>query len=99
MPSFPSVANYDAVGMIARAMQSTKGNTSDMTVVARTIRTSEQETIRGKLRYNVNGFLIQPFWHLTVAPGPGGKPTIKGGAKVLDRPDSFTEKCPADKRT
>jgi branched-chain amino acid transport system substrate-binding protein len=99
MPSFPSAANYDAVGMIARAMQSTNGNTRDMTAVARAIRTSEQNTIRGKLRFNVNGFLIQPYWQLTVVAGPGGKPTIKGGAKVLERADSFTDKCPADQRT
>jgi len=98
MPSFPSVANYDAVGMIARAMEATKGDLSDMTAVARAIRKSAPETVRGTLKFNVNGFLIQPYWKLTVAAGPDGKPVIKGGAKVFERADSFTDKCPADKR-
>jgi branched-chain amino acid transport system substrate-binding protein len=98
MPSFPSVANYDAVGMIARAMQAAKGNTSDMAAVARTIRTTDQETIRGKLRFNVNGFLIQPYWEVKVVAGPGRKPTLKGGSIVFERADSFTDKCPAAKR-
>jgi branched-chain amino acid transport system substrate-binding protein len=98
MPSFPSAANYDAVGMIARAMEATKGNLSDMRVVARTIRKSEQETVRGKLKFNVNGFLIQPYWQVSVVAGPAGKPMIKGGAVVFERPDSFTDKCPPEKR-
>jgi branched-chain amino acid transport system substrate-binding protein len=98
MPSFPSVANYDAVGMIARAMEATKGNLSDMTAVAKAIRTSKPETVRGTLKFNVNGYLIQPYWQTTVAAGPDGKPMIKGGAQVFERADSFTDKCPADKR-
>jgi branched-chain amino acid transport system substrate-binding protein len=98
MPSFPSAANYDAVGMIARAMEATRGNTADSAAIARVIRKSEHDTVRGKLRFNVNGFLIQPYWQLAVAAGPGGKPVIKGGPKVFERADSFTDKCPADKR-
>jgi len=98
MPSFPSVGNYDAVGMIARAMEATKGDLSDMTAVTRAIRKSEPDTVRGKLKFNVNGYLIQPYWQLSVVAGPGGKPMIKGGAQVFERADSFTEKCPADKR-
>ncbi|MFO0990236.1 MAG: ABC transporter substrate-binding protein [Alphaproteobacteria bacterium] len=99
MPSFPSAANYDAVGMIARAMQATKGNTGDMAAVARQMRTTAQETIRGNLRFNVNGFFIQPYWETKVVAGPDGKPTIKGGSVIFERADSFTDKCPADKRT
>ncbi len=84
--------------MIARGIEAVKGNTGDMAAVARVVRTTEQDTIRGKLRFNVNGFLIQPYWEVKVAAGPGGKPTLKGGSVVFERADSFTDKCPAAKR-
>lgn len=97
MPSFTSAATYDAVDMLAKAMQATKG-TGDSAAIARSIRTATHDTVRGTLKHNVNGFLLQPYWRMDIVAGPGGKPFIKGGAKVLERSDSFAEKCPADKR-
>ena len=53
---------------------------------------------RGMIKFNVNGMLIQPYWRLSVVKGPDGKPMIRGGEKLMERPDSHWENCPADQR-
>jgi len=54
---------------------------------------------RGMIKFNVNGFPIQPYWRLQIVAGSDGKPMIRGGEKVSERKDVHWEKCPADKRT
>ncbi|MFO0989695.1 MAG: hypothetical protein U1F37_20465 [Alphaproteobacteria bacterium] len=54
--------------------------------------------MRGDLKYNVNGFPIQPYWKIEIAAGPDGKPVKRGREMVFERKDSFWEKCPADRR-
>lgn len=97
-PSYFAVSAYDAPEIIARGLQKIGGKTDDMFALAKAIRTNTIESPRGTLKFNVNGMVIQPYWRLNVIKGTDGKPTIKGGEIVWDKPDSSWEKCPADKR-
>jgi len=98
MPSYFAVQSYDAPELIAKAMKATGGKTGDMAAVARAIRKGTMDSPRGTIKYNVNGMVIQPYWRLNVVKGADGKPVIKGGEKIMERPDSYWEKCPANMR-
>ncbi len=97
-PPFYAMQGYDAAHALARAVQTLGAKIDEPGAIARTIRTQGLQSIRGDLKYNVNGFLIQPYWKLEVVAGPDGKPTERGIDKVMERPDSFWEKCPASGR-
>ncbi len=98
MPAAYAAANYDAVGLIARTMKELGGKTDDMLAVSRTMRRGGLASVRGDLKYNVNGFLIQPYYRREVVKGADGKPMIRGADLVFQRADSYGDKCPADKR-
>ena len=98
LPSHLAAAAYDAPGLIAAGMKAAGGKTGDMAAVARAIRKSTFESPRGTLRYNVNGFLIQPYWRVEVMKGADGKPAIKAVERLGERTDPHWKKCPADKR-
>ncbi len=97
-PSFIAVHSYDAPELLAKALRAANGKVDDMRALARLMRTSTLESPRGTLRYNFNGFLIEPFWRVTVERGTDGKPFLKAGEKIMERPDSYGRDCPPDKR-
>jgi branched-chain amino acid transport system substrate-binding protein len=97
-PSFIAVHSYDAPELLANGLRSAGGKTDDMRGLARLMRKSTMESPRGSLRYHFNGFLIEPFWRLTVERGADGKPFLKAGEKIMERPDSYGQDCPPDKR-
>jgi branched-chain amino acid transport system substrate-binding protein len=97
-PSFIAVHSYDAPALLAKALQSAGGKIDDMRALARLMRKSTMDSPRGTLRYHFNGFLIEPFWRLTVERGKDGKPFLKAGEKIMERPDSYGQDCPPDKR-
>jgi branched-chain amino acid transport system substrate-binding protein len=98
LPSHLAAAAYDAPGLIAAGMKAVGGKTDDMAAVARAIRKGRVDSPRGTLRYNVNGFLIQPYWRVQVLKGADGKPAIKAIENLGERTDPHWQKCPADKR-
>ncbi|MCW5772371.1 MAG: ABC transporter substrate-binding protein [Rhodospirillaceae bacterium] len=98
MPSYFAVAAYDAPGIIARGVAATGGKLGDMNAVTRAIRKGTFTSPRGTLKFNVNGMPIQPYWRLTVVKGADGKPTIRGGETVWDKPDAYGDRCPANMR-
>jgi branched-chain amino acid transport system substrate-binding protein len=97
-PSYFAVQSYDAPELIVKGVKAVNGKLDDMAAVARAIRKGKMESPRGTIPYNHNGMVIQPYWRLTVVKGSDGKPMIKGGEKLMERPDSYGSKCPADKR-
>jgi branched-chain amino acid transport system substrate-binding protein len=97
-PSYFAVQSYDSAGAIARGMQAVGGKTDDMAAVAKAIRSGTLDSPRGTLKYNVNGFVIQPYWKLEVVKAADGKPRVRGVEKIFERPDSYFEKCPAANR-
>ena len=90
--------SYDAAAVIDRGVRETGGKLDDMAAVARAIRKGTVDSPRGTLKFNVNGMLIQSYWRLTVVKGPEGRPIIRGGEQILERPDSHWEQCPSNMR-
>jgi hypothetical protein len=70
----------------------------DPAAIARTIRKNGLASVRGDVKHNFYGFLIQPYWKLKVVVGADVEAIERGRDKVFERPDSFAEKCPAEKR-
>jgi len=99
LPSMFAAQGYDGARAIADAMRKLGGKTDDPPAIARSIRKSGLASVRGDLKYNVNGFPIQPYWKIEVVKGPDGKPLKRGTEMVFVRPDSLWEKCPVDKRS
>ncbi len=97
-PSHFAMTSYDTVGVIANGVKAVNGKLGDMKMVARAIRQGTFHSVRGDLKFNVNGFPIQPFWKLEVVKGPDGKPLIVGRSKIVQRRDSYYQKCPAKRR-
>jgi branched-chain amino acid transport system substrate-binding protein len=79
-------------------VQAVGGKLDDMAAVARAIRKGTMDSPRGTIKFNVNGMLIQPYWRLNVVKGADGKPIMKGAEEIMQRPDSYWEKCPAANR-
>ena len=98
MPSHLAAAAYDAPGLIGAGVKAVGGKTDDMAAVARAIRKGKVESPRGTLSYNVNGFLVQPYWKVEVVKGADGRPVIKAVENLGERKDPHWQKCPADKR-
>jgi len=98
-PSMFAAQGYDGARAIAAAVRKLDGKVDDATAFARTIRKNGLASVRGDLKYNVNGFPIQPYWKIEVVAGADGKPVKRGRDIVFERPDSLWERCPADKRS
>jgi branched-chain amino acid transport system substrate-binding protein len=98
-PSMFAVQGYDGARAIAAAVKSLDGKVDEAPAFARAIRKAGLASVRGDLKYNVNGFPVQPYWKIEVAAAADGKPMKLGRDIVLERPDSLWEKCPRDKRS
>ena len=99
LPAMYAAQGYDGARAIAAAVRTLGGKVDDPAAFATAIRKSGLASVRGDLKYNVNGFPIQPYWKIEVVAGPDGKPMKRGRDIVFEKPDSLWEKCPADKRT
>jgi branched-chain amino acid transport system substrate-binding protein len=97
-PSHFTVTAYDVVAPLARGIKAVNGKVDDTAALARAIRQGPFESVRGTLKFNANGFPIQPIWKLEVMKGEDGKPFFKGIEKIVEAPDSYVEKCPPEKR-
>jgi len=93
-PSHFAVTAYDSAITIAGGIRAVKGNLSDMRAVARAIRKAPFRSLRGNLKFNANGFPIQPFWKLSVVKSGSGKPLIKNLAQIAIQGDSHVRNCP-----
>lgn len=98
MPSNFAAQSYDAPGAIAAAVRALGGKVDDTAALAKAMRTAPLDSVRGTLKYNVNGFPIQPFYKAVVVKAGNGRIGLKIESKIWERADSNTEKCPADKR-
>jgi branched-chain amino acid transport system substrate-binding protein len=97
-PSHFAITAYDVAAPLARGLQAVNGKLDDLPALARAIRKGPFESVRGDLKFNVNGFPIQPIWKLEVMKGSDGQPFFKGIEKIVEQPDSYAQKCPPEKR-
>lgn len=98
MPSFYAVAAYDAATAIDSGVKAVGGKVEDMAAVAKAIRTGTLSSPRGDIKYNHNGFLIQPYYEQEVIKQADGKLWLKGGQMIFNRADVHGDRCPAANR-
>jgi len=97
-PSNFSAQAYDAPGVIAAGVKAAGGKVDDTAALARGMRLTPIDSVRGTLKFNVNGYPIQPFYKAVVVKGGDGKLGLKIEGKIWERGDTNAEKCPADKQ-
>jgi len=98
MPSHFVAQAYDAPGAIAAALRAVNGKTDEPAALARAMRRGGLASVRGQLKYNVNGFLVQPHYRRETFKDTEGKLRIRAVAKVFERPDAYGGECPAERR-
>lgn len=92
-PSFFAVGGYDAAVALEAGLRSTKGRIDDLDALAVAIKRSTLDSPRGKLSYNTNGFLLQPYYEREVVKGADGKPAFRSLGVIMNQPDSYASKC------
>jgi branched-chain amino acid transport system substrate-binding protein len=98
MPAAWAADGYDAATLIADGLKAVKGNISNLPALVAAMRRGGLRSVRGDLKYNVNGFLIQPYYRREVVLNDKGVPTIKIGEQVMFRKDSYWKQCPKAQR-
>ncbi len=97
-PSNYAAQAYDAARLIEAGLRANGGRVGDTLALAKAIRRTPYESVRGTYAYNVNGFPIQDFYKRGVVV-EGGVPRIKTeGIVQRAYKDSHWEKCPAAER-
>jgi branched-chain amino acid transport system substrate-binding protein len=99
MPSRSAATNYDAARLVAAAVRKIGGKVDDIPAFAKALRRTESPSLRGRLAFSENGFLIETYYKLVVELGADGKPAIfNRGVIFKDRKDPFWQDCPAERR-
>ena len=94
IPDMFALQGYDGARKIADGLRGAKGDFKNLKNLVKVMRSQGLNSVRGKLKYNVNGFLIQPWYKRTVELNDKGVPVIKATDQVTFKKDSFWEKCP-----
>jgi len=94
IPDMFALQAYDGARKIADGLRGVKGNFKNLKNLVKTMRAQGLNSVRGQLKYNVNGFLIQPWYKRSVVLDAKGVPQIQVNQMVSFRPDSFGSKCP-----
>lgn len=97
MPSMFTVQAYDGARLLADGVRRVKGDLSNLKALSGAMRKGGMNSVRGLLKYNVNGFLIQP-WFKRIVELKNGKPYIRTTDQVTFKKDSYWQKCPKKNR-
>jgi branched-chain amino acid transport system substrate-binding protein len=85
---------YDAGLLIDSALKATKGDTADKDKLRAAIKKADFTSLRGKFKFNTNGFPIQDFYLVKVAKRPDGKFQTEIAQKVFsDYADPHAKDC------
>lgn len=85
---------YDAGLLIDSALKATKGDTSDKDKLRAAIKKADFTSLRGKFKFNTNGYPIQDFYLVKVAKRPDGKFQTEIAQKVFtDYADPHAKDC------
>ena len=94
IPDMFALQPYDGARKIADGLRGVKGNFKNLKNLVKVMRAQGLNSVRGQLKYNVNGFLIQPWYKRSVTLNAKGVPEINVNQMVTFKPDSFGSKCP-----
>ena len=85
---------YDAGLLIDSALKATKGDTADKDKLRAAIKKADFTSLRGKFKFNTNGYPIQDFYLVKVAKRPDGKFQTEIAQKVFtDYADPHAKDC------
>lgn len=93
-PSYYGAQSYDAIMLIASAVEATKGDTSNKNALRAEMKKANFKSLRGDFKFNTNQFPIQNFYIQEAVKDAEGKMTVKTIATAMkDAKDPFYEKC------
>ena len=93
-PSYYGAQSYDAIMLIASAVEGTKGDTANKNALRAEMKKANFKSLRGDFKFNTNQFPIQNFYIQEAVKDAEGKMTVKTIATAMkDAKDPFYEKC------
>ena len=93
-PSYYGAQSYDAIMLIASAVEATKGDTTNKNALRAEMKKANFKSLRGDFKFNTNQFPIQNFYIQEAVKDAEGKMTVKTIATAMkDAKDPFYEKC------
>ncbi|HUH39451.1 MAG TPA: ABC transporter substrate-binding protein [Castellaniella sp.] len=94
IPSQYAAQAYDSALAIDSALKKTNGDVSNKKAFRDALRAADFDSLRGSLKFNVNGFPIQDFYMFEVAKDAKGRVSLKTIAKPLtDHVDAYASEC------
>ena len=94
-PSFYGAQSYDAINLIASAVNALKGNLSDKKAVEAELKKADFKSVRGNFKFGNNHLPIQNFYLQDVVKNDKGEFVLKTVATIVkDDQDKFHDKCP-----
>lgn len=93
-PSFYAAQSYDAIMLIASAVEATGGNMDDKDAVRAALKAANFDSVRGGFKFGNNNHPIQNFYLREVVADADGTWTTKVVSTVYeDHQDSFAAEC------
>jgi branched-chain amino acid transport system substrate-binding protein len=93
-PSYYGAQSYDAIMLIASAVNALKGDISNKDKVRAELAKANFKSLRGDFKFNTNHFPIQNFYIQETVKDPDGKLTVKTIATaVKEGKDPYYQKC------
>jgi branched-chain amino acid transport system substrate-binding protein len=93
-PSYYAAQSYDAIMLIASAVQATNGDMGNKAAVRAALKAANYDSVRGPYTYGNNNFPIQNFYLREATKDANGDWTTKVVSTVYtNHQDSFADKC------
>nr|WP_315594176.1 ABC transporter substrate-binding protein [uncultured Cupriavidus sp.] len=97
-PSSYAAFSYDAAQLLAAAISSVKGETSNKKALTKAIREAKFESVRGPFRFNTNNYPVQNYHVYRVVAGADGKSKFSTIARdvLVNHSDAYAKQCPLE---
>ncbi|WP_240453781.1 ABC transporter substrate-binding protein [Chachezhania antarctica] len=93
-PSFYAAQSYDAIMLIASAIEAAGGNMDDTDALRAGLKAADFDSVRGDFKFGNNNMPIQDFYLREVVADDDGKWTTKVVSTVFeDHQDSYAAEC------
>jgi len=94
-PSFYAAQAYDAINLIASAVNAVKGDVSKKDEMRSALRKADYASVRGPYKYGNNHFPIQNFYLQEAVATPDGSYALKTVATAFTaHQDRYHDRCP-----
>jgi branched-chain amino acid transport system substrate-binding protein len=94
IPSQYAAQSYDAALLLDSAIAKVKGNVADKPAFMAALKAADFKSVRGKFKFNNNGFPIQDMYVFEVAKDAKGRVSLKTvSAPLKDHQDAYHAQC------